>query len=114
MRRTGQIQAFTSETYTFRIDTTDAVKLIVNGTTVIDQSGYQGGAGVAPTTFTGTIAMTAGAKVSIQLDQADTSNESSIKLSWSSPNVPLMLVPEAQLYPNDGMHGLDVSYYANQ
>ena len=76
VRRTGQIQAFSTETYTFQIDTTDAVKLIVNGTTVIDQSGYQGGAGVAPSTFTGTIAMTAGAKVPIQLDQADTSNES--------------------------------------
>ena len=114
VRRTGQIQAFSTETYTFRIDTTDAVKLIVGGTTVIDQSGYQGGAGVAPTTFTGTIAMTAGAKVPIQIDQADTSNESSIKLWWSSTNVPLMLVPEAQLYPNDGTHGLDASYFANQ
>ena len=113
VRRTGQIQAYTSETYTFRIDTTDGVRLIVNGTTVIDQLGYQGAAGVAPTTFTGTLAMIAGAKVSIQLDQVDTANESSIKLWWSSTNVPLMLVPEAQLYPNDGTHGLDVSYYAN-
>ena len=57
--------------------------------------------------------MTAGTKLSIQLDQADTSSDSAIKLSWSSPNVPLALVPEAQLYPNDGIHGLDVSYYAN-
>ena len=51
VRRTGQIQALTSETYTFQIDTTDAVKLIVNGTTVIDQSSYQG----ALKTFTGTV-----------------------------------------------------------
>ena len=113
VRRTGQIQAFTSETYTFQIDTTDAVKLIVNGTTVIDASSNQNGSGVAPKTFTGSIAMTAGTKVSIQLDQADTQYESSIKLSWSSPTVPLMVVPETQLYPNDGVHGLDVSYYAN-
>jgi hypothetical protein len=107
VRRTGQIQALTTETYTFRIDSTDAVKLIVNGTPVIDQSGYQG----VLKTSTGTIAMTAGSKVSIQLDQADTSGESEIELMWSSPNVPLSLVPQAQLYPNDGTHGLDVSYY---
>jgi len=113
VRRTGLIQAYTSETYTFQIDTTDAVKLIINGTTVIDATSNQTGAGVAAKTFTGTIAMTAGAKVPIQIDQADTANESSIKLSWSSSSVPSMIVPEAQLYPNDGIHGLDVNYYAN-
>src|SRR6478736_2027526 len=110
VRRTGLIQAFTTETYTFQIDTTDAVKLIVNGTTVIDQSSNQSS---TVKTFTGTIAMTAGAKVPIQIDQADTSGASSLKLSWSSATVPSMKVPEAQLYPNDGVHGLDVSYYAN-
>src|SRR5450432_3706616 len=107
--RTGQIQAFTSETYTFQIDTTDGVKLTVNGATVIDQLAYQG----ALTSFTGTIPMTAGNKVSIQLDQVDTANESSVKLWWSSPTVPQMIVPEAQLYPNDGTHGLEVNYYSN-
>ena len=114
VRRTGQIQALTSETYTFQIDTTDGVKLIVDGTTVIDQLSYQGASGAAPATFTGTLAMTAGTKVSIQLDQVDTANESSIKLSWSAPTVPLMTVPETQLYPNDGIHGMDVSYYPNK
>jgi len=107
VRRTGFIQALTSETYTFTIDTMDAVKLIVNGTTVIDQP-------TNPTTLrtsTGSIAMTAGTKVLIQLDQADTAGASSIKLSWNTPTIPLTVVPESQLYPNDGIHGLDVSYY---
>ncbi len=111
--RTGTIQAYTTETYTFYIDTVDGVRLTVNGTTVIDQLAAQGAAASAPSTYTGTIAMTAGAKVAIQLDQLDSANESSIKLSWSSPTVPKMVVPEAQLYPNDGHHGMDVSYYAN-
>jgi hypothetical protein len=113
VRRTGQIQAYTNETYTFQIDTTDGVQLTVNGMTVINQLAYQGASGAAPTTFTGSIAMTAGTKVAIQLDQKDTQYESSIKLSWSSPSLPLQVVPETQLYPNDGIHGLDVSYYAN-
>jgi len=113
VRRTGQIQALSSETYTFQIDTTDAVKLIINGTTVIDKSTNVPASGAAPSSFTGTIAMTAGVKVPIQLDQVDHSFESAIKLSWSSATVPLAVVPEAQLYPNDGTHGLDVSYYAN-
>ena len=107
VRRTGQIQALTSETYTFQIETTDGVKLVVGNTSVIDQSAYQG----ALSTFTGSIAMTAGTKVPIVLEQTDTANESSIKLSWSSPSIPLNVVPEAQLYPNDGTHGLDASYY---
>ncbi|HWZ90362.1 MAG TPA: PA14 domain-containing protein, partial [Polyangiaceae bacterium] len=109
VRRTGSIQALTNETYTFQIDTTDGVRLKIDGTTVIDQLGYQG----ALTSFTGTIAMTAGSKVAIALDQLDTANASSIKLSWSSATVPQMVVPESQLYPNDGTHGLEVSYYAN-
>ncbi len=111
--RTGTIQAYTNETYTFYVDTVDGVKLTVNGTVIINQLGQQNAAGAAQTTYTGTVAMTAGAKVAIQLDQWDSSNESSIKLSWSSPTVPKMIVPEAQLYPNDGHHGMDVSYYAN-
>ena len=113
VRRTGLLQAFTSETYTFQIDTTDGVKLTINGTAVIDQLAYQGASGAAPATFTGTLAMTGGAKVAIQLDQLDSANESSVKLSWSAPTVPLMVVPQSQLYPNDGIHGMDVAYYAN-
>ncbi len=113
VRRTGLIQAYTSEVYTFQIDTTDAVKLTINGNTVIDQSGYQPAAGVAPATFTGALAMTAGSKVAITLDQVDNANESSIKLSWSSPSFPLQVIPQSQLYTNDGVHGMDVAYYAN-
>ncbi|MEO7033585.1 MAG: PA14 domain-containing protein [Polyangiaceae bacterium] len=111
--RTGTIQAYTTETYTFYVDTVDGVRLTINGTVIINQLAAQSPAAAAQTTYTGTIAMTAGAKVAIQLDQLDSANESSIKLSWSSPTVPKMIVPEAQLYPNDGNHGMDVSYYAN-
>jgi len=109
--RTGQIQAFTSETYTFQIDTSDKVKLLVNGVTVIDTT-----ASAEPTTatsYTGSIAMVAGVKVPIRIEETDTVAPSSIKLWWSSPTVPQMLVPETQLYPNDGIHGMRVDYYAN-
>ena len=112
-RRTGQIQAHTSEIYLFEIETSDGVKLTVNGNVVIDQMTYQAGLLQAPSTFSGSLAMTAGNKVSIQLDQLDSSLQSSIKLYWSSPSVPRTLVPQSQLYPNDGIHGLEVSYYAN-
>jgi hypothetical protein len=112
--RTGQIQAFTSETYTFSITTNDAVRLIVNGVTVVNQlAAAEPAAGAAAVTYTGTVAMTAGALVPIQIDELDSANESSIQLYWSSPTVPQMLVPESQLYPNDGIHGMAVSYYAN-
>ena len=114
VRRAGLIQAPTSEVYTFQVDTTDGVKLTVNGNLLIDQLGYVApSVGAAPTTFTGSLAMTAGAKVAITLDQLDAANESSIKLSWSAPSFPLQIIPQAQLYTNDAIHGMDVSYYAN-
>ena len=112
VRRTGQIQAHTSETYLFEIETSDGVKLTVNGNVVIDQLGFQAGLLQAPSTFSGSVAMTAGSKVSIQLDQLDSAVQSSIKLYWSSPSVPRTLVPQSQLYPNDGIHGMEASYYA--
>ena len=108
VRRTGFIQALTSETYTFTIDSTDGVKLTVGSTAVIDQLTYQGAVKASVST---PVAMTAGTKVAIVLDQADTANASSIKLSWSTPTIPLTVVPQSQLYPNDGIHGLDASYY---
>ncbi|MET0789937.1 MAG: PA14 domain-containing protein [Polyangiaceae bacterium] len=114
VRRAGLIQAYTSEVYTFQIDTTDGVKLTVNGNVLIDKLSYvPPSVGAPPTTFTGSLAMTAGAKVAITLDQLDAANESSIKLSWSAPSFPLQIIPQAQLYTNDGVHGMDVSYYAN-
>ena len=112
-RRTGLIQAHTSETYLFEVETSDGVKLTINGAVLINQLGFQAGLLSPPSTFSGSMAMTAGAKVSIQLDQLDSAAQSSIKLYWSSPTVPRTLVPQSQLYPNDGIHGLDVSYYAN-
>jgi hypothetical protein len=114
VRRTGLIQAYTSETYTFSITTNDAVRLIINGTTVINQlAAAEPASGAAAVTYTGSLAMTAGAKVPIQIDELDSANESTIQFYWSSPTVPQMLVPESQLYPNDGTHGLEVSYYPN-
>ncbi|HEX3776780.1 MAG TPA: PA14 domain-containing protein [Polyangiaceae bacterium] len=112
VRRTGLIQSYTSETYTFQIDSADKVKLTVNGTVVIDTTGASEPSSVTSTT--GTIAMTAGVKVPITLDELDTSGNSSIKLWWSSTNVAQMIVPEAQLYTNDAQHGMLVNYYSNK
>ena len=113
VRRSGLIQAYTSEVYTFSITTNDGVKLTVNGTTLIDKLGSGLTAGAAPVTYTGALAMTAGNKVAITLDQLDVANESSIVLSWSAPSFPLQIIPQSQLYTDDGIHGMDVAYYAN-
>ncbi len=112
VRRSGQIQAYTSEVYTFQIDAVDGVKLTVNGNTLIDKLTTESGAGGAVNTYTGALAMTAGQKVSIVVDQVDTGNESNIKLSWSAPSFPLQIIPQSQLYTNDGVHGMDVAYYS--
>lgn len=102
----GQLQAYTSETYTFTLQTTGGVKLSVGGTVIIDQLGNNGN-----NTFTGTANLLRGQKVPITLQFVDTSANATIALRWSTPTMPLQLVPQTQLYPNDGWHGLLATYY---
>jgi hypothetical protein len=105
VKRTGQVQAYFSETYRFEVVTSDNVTLTV-GTT-------------APATGTGTVTldvpMTAGALVKLELDQINASGNSNVQLFWSSPSTPRALVPQTQLYLPAGEppHGASVVYYAN-
>jgi hypothetical protein len=105
---TGQVQAYTTETYTFAITTNNGVKLSVGGNVLIDQL-----ANAAANTYTGTVALTRGVKTPIALQFADTGGDAAIALRWSTPTIQSMLVPQTQLYPNDGWHGVLATYYDN-
>lgn len=105
VKRTGQIQAYFSETYKFEVVSTsaDTFSLNVGGTTSI---------GVGPTTTIANVPMTAGALTSFELDQINTAGNSNVQLFWSSPSTPRALVPQSQLYPPaaEPMHGANVTY----
>jgi hypothetical protein len=105
----GQLQPYSSETYTFTVATTGGVRLTVNGTAIINSLGNNS----ALTNLTGTAALIKGVKVPIQLEYTDPNASAEVHLYWQSSKVPFTLIPQTQLYPNDGTHGLVVSYFNN-
>ncbi len=91
----GEIQALFSETYTFYLTLNDIGSLWVDNQLVIDQ---WAGSGLGET-FTGTIDLTAGQKVPIQLDFAEKTGEAAVKLEWSSSSNLQQVVPQYQFHP---------------
>jgi len=105
VKRTGQVQAYFSESYEFEVVSTssDSFSLKVGGTQVT---------GTGPTPLFAIVPMTAGELVPFELDQINSAGNSNVQLYWSSPSTPRMLVPQTQLYPPVGepMHGANVTY----
>jgi hypothetical protein len=104
VKRTGQIQAYFSETYKFEVVTTDNATLTVGAAAPVS-----GGNG----TIVANVPMTAGALVPFELDEVKVNG--SVQLYWSSPSTPRALVPQTQLYLPSGepQHGANVTYYSN-
>ena len=94
IRWSGQVQAQYSETYTFYTNSDDGVRLWVNGQLLVDNWTDH-----APIENSGTIALTAGQKVSIRLDYYENGGGAAIHLFWSSPSTGKNAVPTTQLYP---------------
>ncbi len=104
--RTGQVQAYFTETYKFEAVTSkDKLTLSVAGTPPT--------LAIGPLTAVVNVAMTAGQLAPIQLDQVNIAgNASDVQLYWSSPSTPRALVPQSQLYPPaaEPLHGAQVLY----
>ena len=94
VRWTGKVQAQFSETYTFTTTTDDGVRLWVNGVKLIDDWTSH-----APTTTSGTIALTAGQQYDLQMDYYDDTQGATARLTWSSPSTPQAVIPASQTYP---------------
>jgi hypothetical protein len=92
VRWTGFVQPQYSETYTFRTDTDDGVRLWVNGVQIINR--WVNNAGIS----TGTITLTGGTKYSITLEMYEHKNRSKAILQWSSPSRTLQVIPQVRLY----------------
>ena len=93
-RWSGAVQAAFSETYTFSVRSDDGVRLRIGDTVVIDKWATQ-----TPTTWTGSIALTAGQQVPLVLEYFEGTGSAEISLRWSSPSTPLEVIPTYRLFP---------------
>jgi hypothetical protein len=91
---TGQIESNYSESYTITADVNGAVSVIVNGQVLVNQ--WVENTPVAA--FTGTIPLTAGTKVSIEVDYFASNGNPQIELFWQSPSQPFSAIPHENLF----------------
>jgi alpha-L-fucosidase len=93
-RWTGRVEAPYTGTYTFTTVSDDTVRLWVDGRLVIDNTTPHG-----PVVDRGTVALRAGQRYPIRLEQTEQGGEASMKLIWSSPDITQQVVPAARLHP---------------
>jgi beta-glucosidase len=84
-RWTGTLTPPTTGTYTFATTSDDGSRLIIDGQTVVNNWFNQ-----PATTRSGTIALTAGQPVSIELDYFQDGGGSQVALNWQVPNQDLL------------------------
>jgi hypothetical protein len=92
-RWTGQVLADFTETYTFETETDDGVRLWVNDVLLVNRWVDQG-----PTAYSGTIALVAGTRYDIKMDYYEAGGGAEARLRWSSPSVPLAIIPNDHLF----------------
>ncbi|HEX4474679.1 MAG TPA: PA14 domain-containing protein [Polyangiaceae bacterium] len=91
-RWTGFVTPEFDETYTFYTTSDDGVKLTLAAQVVVDDETLH-----SPTEDSGTIALTAGSPVALELDWYNAGGAGTIVLSWSSPSTAKEIVPASQL-----------------
>lgn len=103
---TGELEPYTSEPYQFSLTTSGGIRLSVGGAVLLDERGNS-----SLNTFTETTSLQRGQRVPIQLEFVDNAANAAISLSWRTPTLPLELIPQTQLHPADGWHGVLATYY---
>jgi len=88
----GQIIPGFSETYTFRTESDDGVRVFVNGQEIINDFTFHG-----ETLDSGTIALVAGVHYDIEMDYFQGPGGDIAQLSWASNSQPLQVVPASAL-----------------
>ncbi|WP_168121762.1 PA14 domain-containing protein [Paenibacillus sp. HB172176] len=94
VRWTGELEAYSSETYTFETATRGGVRLWINDALVIDSWSVTGNQ-----TQTGKIDLERGTANKIRMEFNGSTNQPRAELSWSSPVISKEVVPSAQLRP---------------
>ena len=91
---TGQIVMPITGNYVFTTVSDDAVRLMLNGTTVITNTTYHG-----PTyNNSASLAFAAGQRVDVKLEYSQGTNGAVIQFLWAYPNQPQQIIPQSQLY----------------
>jgi PA14 domain len=94
VRWTGQIKPAFSETYTFRVTSSDGTRLMVNGQVLVNDW-IDGSSRVR----TGAVALQANVTYDIRLEYyRNATNAGSVKLEWQSPSRTRQVVPQANLF----------------
>jgi hypothetical protein len=94
VRWTGQIEALTTEQYTFYTTADDGIRLYVNDTLLVNDFVAQ-----PTTTESATINLVAGQKYDIRVEYFQATGGDVAKLEWSSPTVARQFVPTLFLFP---------------
>jgi hypothetical protein len=94
---TGQLKAPVSGSYTFTVRGDDGVRLLLNGTKVIDGWRDQGA-----TPYSYTTTLTAGTLYDIELHYYEHEGNAECRLEWSYPGQSTQAIPQSQLYPSAG------------
>ena len=93
VRWTGQVEAPASGTYTFYTQTSDGVRLWVNGERLIGKWVNQ-----RKREWSGTISLEAGKRYPIKMEYFEGTGEATAKLLWSGPGVSKQVIPRNRLY----------------
>ncbi len=94
VRWTGTVQPPLGDTYTFYTTTDDGVRLWVNNQLIIDNWVDE-----APTEKSGSITLTAQQKYNLRMEYYEDAGGAEATLSWSTPSLSKVIVPQTQLYP---------------
>ncbi|TKJ33220.1 MAG: hypothetical protein CEE38_21440 [Planctomycetes bacterium B3_Pla] len=92
VRWTGEVEAATSETYTFHTQADDGIRLWVNNEPIIDN--WTNG----NTYDSGQIALTAGQRYSIRLEFYEDGGTAVCELSWSTATISRQAIPSRYLW----------------
>ena len=93
VRWSGQIEAPTTGTFTFKTNNDDGTRLWVNGQLIIDDW-----TGHPPTWKQGSINLSAGQKYSIKIEFGDFGGGAQAQLYWEYPGQGMEIVPSCRLY----------------
>ncbi len=97
VRWTGEVEAPTSENYTFITESDDGIRLWVADVALVDNWTNH-----PPTENAGAIALVAGRRYAIRVDFYESGVGAMATLSWSTPSIPRQIVPQARLFPVAG------------
>jgi hypothetical protein len=97
VRWTGYVEPLYSQTYTFYTQSDDGVRLWVNGVQIVNNWTDHGS-----TEDSGTIALTAGVRYSIQMEYYENGGLAVAQLSWSSASQAKQIIPQNRLCYDPG------------